>query len=200
MKKRPGCLRRILGKVLLFSMGVTVTLLGLEGRWYEAIPLHLCSVSALLAYALSRRESQRILDFLFYLGMPGALLALLFPAPAVSRWQGLLNGSYVTTHALILLVPLLAMARGERPRAHRAAAMMVRINALALIAGHVNRALGTDFLFLSAPPAGTPLEAVFAKGYGVYLLCLEGMMLALCLVMGRLALRMGRRSAHKMAQ
>ena len=34
-----------------------------------------------------------------------------------------------------------------------------------------------------APPAGTPLEAVFGWGYAPYLLALEAMMIALCMLM-----------------
>ena len=58
---------------------------------------------------------------------------------------------------------------------------------IAAVAGTVNRRLGTDFLFLAAPPAGTPLEAVFEAGYPAYLAFLFAMMLALCLIMDALA-------------
>ena len=44
----------------------------------------------------------------------------------------------------------------------------------------VNRLLGTDFLFLSAPPIGTPLEAVFHLGYPLYLAALFALMLFCC--------------------
>ena len=57
----------------------------------------------------------------------------------------------------------------------------------ALGAYAVNLLLGTDYLFLMAPPAGTPLEAVFGAGYPAYLAFLFAMMLALCLIMDALA-------------
>ncbi|MGN0773149.1 MAG: hypothetical protein ACI4MP_05090 [Candidatus Ventricola sp.] len=176
-----------LGALLCASLGVTLALLVLEGRWQEAIPLHLCSLSALAAIALAFSSRQALLDFLWYLGMPGAALALAFPAPAASRLQALLNASYVVTHALILVIPALCMARGMRPRKGKSLSMMGALLAAAAVAGAVNRQLGTDFLFLAAPPAGTPLEAVFAAGYAVYLLFLFAMMLSLCLIMDALA-------------
>ena len=43
--------------------------------------------------------------------------------------------------------------------------------------------LGTDFLFLSAPPIGTPLVWIGSAGYGAYIACLQGMMTLLCLAM-----------------
>ena len=118
---------------------------------------------------------------------PGAALALAFPAPAVSGHQALLNASYVVTHALILVIPSLGMARGMRPQRGRSLAMMGALLVIAAVAGAVNRRLGTDFLFLAAPPAGTPLEAVFDAGYPAYLGFLFVMMLSLCLIMDALA-------------
>ena len=180
-------LSAVLGVLLGASLGVTLALLLLEGRWQEAIPLHLCSLSALSAIWLAFFPRQALLDFLWYLGMPGAALALLFPAPAVSGLQALLDASYVVTHALILVIPSLGMARGMRPQRGRSLAMMGTLLVIAAVAGAVNRMLGTDFLFLAAPPAGTPLEAVFDAGYAIYLAFLFSMMLALCLTMDALA-------------
>ncbi len=175
---------RALGALLALSLGVTVALIVLEGRACEALPLHLCSLSALAALWLSFSPRALPMDFLWYLGIPGALLALVFPAPALSRWQALLNASYFTTHALIVLIPCAVMTRGTYPRRGRAAQMLILLQGLALIAFAVNRQLGTDFMFLMAPPAGTPLTRVFARGYFPYLLALEGIMLATALLMG----------------
>lgn len=177
---------RALGAVLALSMAVTVALVALEGRASEALPLHLCSLSAVAALCLALGARGLALDFLWYLGIPGALLALAFPAPALSRWQTLLNLSYVITHALIVLIPCAAMARGDFPRTGRAAQMMILLQGFALLAFAVNRRLNTDFMFLMAPPAGTPLERVFGWGYLPYLLSLEGIMLATALLMGAL--------------
>ena len=173
----------LLALVLLTSLCVTEALIFLEGSWADALPLHLCSISALAALGVALGARGMALDFLWYLGMPGALLALLFPAPAMSHWQTLLNTSYVATHALILLIPLRAIRRGDWPRRGRAAEMMILLQAVALVAFFVNRALGTDFLFLMAPPAGTPLIPVFRRGYLMYLLVLQAIMLLLCLCM-----------------
>ena len=181
-----------LGLLLCASLGVTLGLLVLEGRWQEAIPLHLCSLSALAAAALAFSPRQMLLNFLWYLGMPGAALALVFPAPAVSRCQALLNASYAVTHAMILVIPAVCMQRGMRPRRGESARMIAALLGIAAVAGAVNRRLGTDFLFLAAPPAGTPLEAVYAAGRPVYLLFLFAMMLVLCLLMDALAGRIGK--------
>lgn len=179
-------LLRALRAVLAASLVTTEGLLLVQGRWREALPLHLCSLSALCALALPAAGGQGRLDFLFYLGMPGALLALLFPAPALSRWQALLDASYYTTHALILVMPLACLAAGRRIRRGRALRLFCTMQGVALCAYAVNLRLGTDYLFLMAPPAGTPLEAVYACGRIPYLLALEALLGALLLVTGRL--------------
>jgi len=60
---------------------------------------------------------------------------------------------------------------------------MLCMQGIALAAYGVNRMLGTDFLFLMAPPAGTPLEALFRLGYPAYLIALETLILLTALAM-----------------
>ena len=177
---------RGLGRVLAVSVAVTEGILLLEGRWQEAIPLHLCSVSAIAALALAWGTKGWALDFLWYLGMPGALLALLFPAPAVSRYQALLDLSYMATHALILVIPAYALRRGQRVRRGRIRHMLLTVHVLALAAVAANSILGTDYMFLMAPPYGTPLCVPYRMGYGWYMLSLEGLVLAMLCITGRL--------------
>lgn len=178
---------------MLASVLATEVILSLQGRFAEAIPLHLCSIASGVALLVALGARGTALDFLWYLGMPGAALALLFPAPAISRWQALFDASYVATHALILLIPALAMLRGDWPRRGRALRMMLLLQIVALAAHTVNRALGTDFLFLEAPPLGTPLEGVFSWGRAAYLLALEGIMFALTGLMQALREHVGPR-------
>lgn len=178
---------RVLLAMLVGSMAVTEGLLVIQGRWQEAIPLHLCSVSAIAAASLACASKQFLLDFLWYLGMPGALLALLFPAPASSICQPLLNSSYLMTHALILAIPLFKMAYGMRPQPGKTPQMMLSLIVLSGIAAGVNGILKTDFLFLSSPPAGTPLEVIFQFGYPLYIFVLFTLMLLCCMGMDTLA-------------
>lgn len=174
---------REMGWLLLISMGITEGLLLWQGRWQEAIPLHLCSLSALAAFATAMGfGGEGLLDFLWYLGLPGALLALVFPAPAQSRCQSLMNASYIITHLMIVLIPLGLMRAGRMPRPGRMARMMLALQGIALCAFAVNEALGTNYLFLHLPPANSPLVCIYGWGYPAYLLALEGLMLAVCAI------------------
>ncbi len=186
-KRKIARARRICGAALAASMAATFGMLAAQGRWTEALPLHLCSVSALLAVYLSRRDSQSALDFLWYLGMAGAALALIFPAPAVSLWQAAFNASYVVTHAMAIAVPVLSMMGGMRPTRGGAFHVLTQLHALAALSFAANDVLGTDFLFLAGPPAGTPLVAVYAMGKAAYYAFLEALLLAVCGAMTCLA-------------
>ena len=178
---------RALGLLLLASMAATVGLLLAEGRWKEAVPLHLCSISSIVCVAAAFDHRQFFLDFLWYLGMPGAALALVFPAPALCRRQMLLDVSYTLTHALILVIPACLIAFGMRPGTGKTARMLLALLGIAALAGAANRLLGTNFLFLAAPAAGTPLEWIHALGRAPYLLTLFLLMALLCAAMDRLA-------------
>ena len=182
MLKKEKLIFRILFVMITASMALTEVLLLVQGRWREAIPLHLCSLSGIAAAVLAAYPRDELLDFLWYLGIPGAALALLFPAPASSIFQKLFNISYYMTHVLILIIPLCRMIAGMRPCGGKTFVMMFVLLGIAAVAYGVNRLLGTDFLFLMAPPEGTPLEIVFKLGYPLYLMALFALML-LCLMM-----------------
>jgi len=181
--KREKRLFSVLLVMLVCSMSVTEGLLMIQGRWREAIPLHLCSLSAIAAAALAVSRRQFLINFLWYLGMPGAALALVFPAPASSVCQTLLDSAYFATHALILLIPFCRMAYGMRPEKGKTMTMLLVLLGAAGFAAAVNKALGTNFLFLALPPAGTPLEAAFSLGYPLYWLTLFALMILCCLAM-----------------
>ena len=188
--------RLYMAYALCASAVLTAAVLVLEGRWREALPLHLCGLSAVIAVCAAIRPRAWMLDALWYLGMPGALLALLFPAPAVSRFQQIMNLSYGVTHLLILAVPALLILQGMRPGRGKAAAMLLYLNLAAIPVYAVNRLLGTDYLFLMAPPAGTPLEAAFSLGRPVYILVLEMMMALSAMGMEKLAGMLFRRNGE----
>ena len=71
--------RRRMGVMILCSMAGTTLMLALQGRIREAVPLHLCSVSALAAAVLAFMPVQPIVDYLWLLGMPGRFWRSCFP-------------------------------------------------------------------------------------------------------------------------
>lgn len=185
--------------LLLCSMGVTSALVLLEGmNWVQTLlPLHLCSACAVMCVWFYVQPTGWMFEFLFFVGMPGAALALCFPAVAVSRWQSAMDACFFLTHALVVFAPVLHIAAGERPNpAHALRAYGV----LALYAAGVlavNVLLGTNYLFLMAAPAGTPLMGLWQLGRGAYWAALALLALLAVLVQRAAARRMQGKMARE---
>lgn len=167
----------LLGGTILGAMAVQETLLLLCGllTWQTGLPLHLCSLLGLMTLPslLTRRET--LLDTLLLAGVPGALLALIFPAALATPWPHVSLAAFHTLHAGLVCAPLLPLCDGWRPgprSALRAWGFLLAAGGAALI---VNRLTGGNYLFLSGPVAGTPLMWLAKWGRGPYRLLLAGL-------------------------
>ena len=178
-RKRRG-LRWALCAGLAASMAGQLLLLQLDGRLTleTAAPLHLCALSGLLCLPMLLSRSQALYSWMCFLGAPCALLALLFPAVAHSSRQLLMNLAFFSLHALILCAALWRAMKEPLPTDPRG--VMVAANAWLVAVSAFNRFAGTNYLFLRSAPAGTPLQALAARGSGPYILALE--LLALLLL------------------
>ena len=72
----------LLGGAALCAMGGQLALLGVNGMLHlgTALPLHLCSLMGVLLYPALRCGSRRLWEISLYLGVPGGMGALMFPA------------------------------------------------------------------------------------------------------------------------
>ena len=125
--------------------------------WANGLPLHLCSLLGLLTPLTLLTRSRMLRSAAFFLGIPGAALALIFPAVLHTPWPRLTAAAFHTLHAGLFCAPWLARARGWRPvpaDALRAGVFLVMAAALAMV---VNPLTGGNYLFLAAPVPGTPL-------------------------------------------
>lgn len=173
-----------LGCVILLAMAAQEVILLLAGQltWATALPLHLCSLMGVTALPalLSRRDT--LLHALFYAGLPGALLALAFPAVAQTPWPGWTAFFFHLMHAGLVCAPLLPWLTGWRPRPEGALQAWLFLLGAGAMAMAVNALTGGNYLFLSGPVAGTPLMALARWGRPVYRLLLA--LLAAALLAG----------------
>lgn len=136
--------------VLMLSLGV-------YGR--GSLPLHLCTLSVYLCFIYALRPSPLLGQFLYAFTMPGAAFALVFPDWADYPLWHFVSLSSFGLHILLVLCPLLAFASGHiRPRLRLLPGCIALMLGLAVPVLAVNRLLGTNYMFLSWPPSGTPLE------------------------------------------
>lgn len=189
-----------LGLTVYAAMAVQegVLLFGGLLTWRNGLPLHLCAAMGLLTLPMLVTRNRCFWHASLYLGLPGAALALLFPAILETSWPALTRASFFAAHAGVLLAPCLPLALGDRPSPRGAWEAAALLGALALLALWANRLLGSNYLFVSAPIPGTPLEALARRGMTVYRLALAGLAALLLSAEGLLArLLAGERTAKK---
>lgn len=164
-------------------MGSQLWLLYLDGQLslQTGLPLHLCSFSAALCLLLYLRFHTRLYHFVLLLGVPGALMALLFPSVTASSHPWLMKTAFVRLHALIPASALYWLAQ-KKPLPEDPRGAFLLGNGLVLLAACTNRLTGSNYLFLQAAPQGTPLALLIRQGYPVYIAGLE----ILCMLVMRL--------------
>lgn len=157
--------------LLVLSVGITTSLVVADNMDLVRVlmPLHLCSACALLSVYYYARGARGGFNLLYYAGMPGAFMALCFPAVAVNTNQALMDFSFYLTHSLIVFAPLLAIACGDRPRRSAAISSYGILLGFSVCVYVFNAAFGANYLFLMDAPAGTPLMAIQSLGRVYYI-------------------------------
>lgn len=185
---RPGyeaAVRAAMAIGLAASMAVQTALLRLDGQLtlQTGLPLHLCGLFGVLSIPmLLWRAPQPLYELSAFLAGPAAAVTLLFPAVIESSCPALMRLAFLQLHALVALTPVMLWRAGKPLPTDPRRALVLASGYLVAVAAF-NRALGTNYLFLSAAPAGTPLRWLAARG-GAYYLCALAMlcMTVLCLL------------------
>lgn len=138
------------------------------GRRYlpTYLPLHLCSVNIFLIALHVRRPGPALDNFLYTVGIPGALAALLFPTWTELPPANFMHIHSFTVHILLAAYPIMLLAGGDiRPRAKYIPRCVGLLALLAALVTPVNLWLDTNFLFLMSADPGNPLY-LFEQAFG----------------------------------
>lgn len=165
-----------LALVIYGAMAVQEGVLFLSGMltWDTALPLHLCSLMGVLSLPVLLTRRPLLLNASLFVGVPGALLALIFPAVLETRWPRVTQLAFYALHAALVCASLLPMAAGWRPRPSGAAMAFLFLLTAGAAAGIANALTGGNYLFLAGPVEGTPLMWLGRWGLPVYRLLLAG--------------------------
>ena len=144
----------------------------------DSLPLHVCSMAGygcLLHYVLSRRARrsvQVLSELLFYPGLPGALLALLFPGWGWCKPFSFLSICEFLGHGGIVLYVLLRLRDGGIcPGLQRAWIPVLFCALYACLMLPFDLASGMNYGFLLVPSPDSPLSGIAAftgNGAGYY--------------------------------
>ena len=157
--ERRGILRKILALAVVADEIFKMVMLTLGGRYLpDYLPLHLCSVNIILIAVHAWRPSVTLDNFLYTVGIPGALAALLFPS-----WTSLPLGNFMhihsfTVHILLVAYPVMLLFGGDLKLSWRFIPRCIGLlSVLAVVALAVNLLLDTNFMFLMFAEPGNPL-------------------------------------------
>jgi len=159
---------------LVSAMGTQLLLLRLDGlfTWKNALPLHLCSLFGVLTIPMLHHSCSLYKEAICFLGAPAAFLTLFFPAVIRCSHPMLMQVAFYQLHVLLSLIPLFFYRTGKPLPTDPRRTLVLGSSYLVFIC-LFNRLFGTNYLFLRAAPAGTPLVWMFRRGTAFYLCALE---------------------------
>ena len=166
-EKQRAAMRKAMALAIIADELFKMAMLTIGGRYQSSYPpLHLCSVNIFLIAIHAWRPSVTLDNFLYTVGIPGALAAMLFPI-----WTELPLGNFMhihsfTVHILLVAYPVMLLFGGDLKLGVRYAPRCIALLAgLAVIALGFNLLLGTNFMFLMEAEPGNPLY-VFEQLWG----------------------------------
>lgn len=163
-------MRIILGALVFASeMIKNVVAIAIGDFGVGHLPFHLCGISVVLISFDTVKPTKIVRYFLYYLGIPGALLALLFPNWTVLPCLNFFHIHSFTIHMLLVIYPLILIAGGEfLPDIKAMAKCILLLICLAIPIYFINLLCDTNFMFLMEPETGNPL-GLFEKYLGSHL-------------------------------
>ncbi|MBQ8859299.1 MAG: YwaF family protein [Clostridia bacterium] len=182
-------MRYVFAALLLLDEAMKVVGLASHGNWtVDYLPLHLCSVSLILSIVHAIKPNDTVGEFLYTIGIPGALAALLFPTWTKLPLLNFMHLHSFTVHILLVVYPAMLTFAGEiRPRLRRLPKVLALLGGFALVALVVNlitkdMAVSTNFMFLMSASKGNPLY-LFEEAFGNHLYGYPVLITAVLLVM-----------------
>lgn len=144
----------LLGGGVYAAMLTQEAVLAFSGQlaWRNALPLHLCSMLGLLTLPMLLTRRRGLWHVSLYLGLPGALAALVFPAVLETPWPRLTETAFHLMHCGVFLAPFLPLGLGMRPSPRGALTALAALALLAGIAAGANMLSGGNYLFLNGSP------------------------------------------------
>lgn len=155
------------------------------GEWtlQTMLPLHLCSALVWASAYMLVTSSYAIYEFAYFLGLAGAVQALLTPDAGIYGYPHFRFFQVILSHGSIFTAAIyMTFVEGYRPTWRSLGKVIVYGNLYALVVFGINLLLGSNYLFIMRPP-DTPSLIDILGPWPWYILSLEAIALALCLLL-----------------
>ena len=147
------------------------------------LPLHLCSIFVWLSAYMLITKSYTIFEFAYFLGLGGALQALLTPDVGSYSFQKLYLAQFFIAHGSIIIASAyMAIVEGYRPTWASIRKVFIWANIYLVIVTVINLVIGSNYLYtLHKPNVPTLLD--YLGPWPWYILSAEGIALILFLLL-----------------
>ncbi|MFD2169646.1 TIGR02206 family membrane protein [Tumebacillus lipolyticus] len=146
-----------------------------ERSWHldYNLPLQLCTISLYLAAFMLITRSFLLFEFVFLIGIGGALQALLTPDLGYYSFPHFRTYQFFIAHGAILLAGFyMVFVEGYRPTLHSIWRSLLVLNIIAGLVGIANWLTGGNYMFLAHKPGGASLIDLLGP-WPYYILWLE---------------------------
>ncbi|RKP57273.1 TIGR02206 family membrane protein [Cohnella endophytica] len=172
--------RYALVAVLVGSELSLQTWYGITHNWgLYSLPFQLCSIMIWLSAIVLLTRSRKLFELTFFLGIMGAMQALLTPNLDVSYPQFRFFHFFIAHGAIIGASVFLAAVEGYRPTVASVFRALGWLHVLAIPAAITNSLTGSNFMFLARKPDTASILDLLAP-WPWYLLELEIVAIILC--------------------
>ncbi len=150
----------ILGIYIVFQEMLKNLVLIFKGEFsWGYLPFHLCGISILFIGFNTFKQTQIVRNFLYYFGLPGAALALLFPNWTKEPFFNFFHLHSFIIHILLIMYPLILVTSGQVDTNLKSAfKSLILLICFAIPVYGLNILWHTNFMFLMQPDKGNPLE------------------------------------------
>jgi len=125
------------------------------GQWtiQTMLPLHLCSVLVFVSAYFLLTRSQGIYPYVYFMGIAGALQALLTPDAGIYGFPHFRAFQTMISHGLIITTGIyMTVVEGFRPTWRIAWKVFVGCNIYLLVIFVLNQIIGSNYLFVARKP------------------------------------------------
>ena len=145
------------------------------GRWtiQTMLPLHLCSVLVWVGALMLVTKSYRIYEFMYFMGIAGAIQALATPDLGVDGFPHFRFFQTFISHGLIVTSAIyMTVVEGFRPTLKSIPRVVIWMNVYALIVFFINTAIGSNYLMINHKPELPSLLDLLPE-WPIYILYME---------------------------